>query len=804
MCPATAHMQQPLIFAAMTMVEGEAEEEEEAEDGDDADNHGDDDHAAADDVGSMMVTVMALLLTQYASLSMLLSENFGAVQLGRAEGTGNGNLTFEEWSEIDGDERYGYCNILRIRCLFGPSNFIVPPKGGALEEGQAMGCAGAKPGGQGQVGLNVQDAQSGAVRSTIEAKIVLLGDSGVGKSSLALRFCQGRFNPYHEVTIGAAFLQQIVRLRDGSQLKLHVWDTGGQERFRAMTHLYYRDAAGAAPALIGFRACRSGALWVSKSRMPTVSAMMQSARRTERAPEGGGRVGKTARFHPDAACGGLEAGAEEESDMDYSDVNDYWFDWVQLDKAEAKARSRSMPASRSRDGDRSLRTVAVATCNDGEAMSPQGQGSLALHQAPTPARARGARVRATPPRRSGGALRRGARAADPPSPEPAPGVDSGCSEAGSDSDSVQAADQFRLWLGQRIADVSPAILAVGRAVILHWAKFKFFERLWKFYKSNVTSRGLHPVRSPDSTTLWAQLTPLRHMQSTPQRSDTLVDVHEPQMPSVNLAPMESATMAVNIVVPNWCDRLAAAVALRVHCPRAGVGVSYEPDESVHLRGLDDAPEWCIWARQETYLLDELIGSADNIGCDRLILSNCCLNSSKNIVLHEPSPKRYTIVRDTEPDLTTPGRYILGNKGHFQGAFTETSRFEVNVDTAPGPSSQGLSFLWAVSPSMHRLSVPDRSHELHVAKDQRSLDTGRAWDYPLAKSEKRELLLQHIAAGERMAEDHAAEAERDAEIARAEQNRQRQSLESYKTARSRIRRKKARRRSSLTRGGVVGS
>lgn len=74
---------------------------------------------------------------------------------------------------------------------------------------------------------------------------MLLGDSGVGKSSLALRFCQGRFNPYHEVTIGAAFLQQIVRLRDGSQLKLHVWDTGGQERFRAMTHLYYRDAAGA-------------------------------------------------------------------------------------------------------------------------------------------------------------------------------------------------------------------------------------------------------------------------------------------------------------------------------------------------------------------------------------------------------------------------------------------------------------------------------------------------------------------------------------------------------------------------------
>merc|ERR1712217_406292 len=79
----------------------------------------------------------------------------------------------------------------------------------------------------------------------VEAKIVLLGDSYVGKSSLAFRFCKGRFNQYYEATVGAAFLQQTVRLRDGNQLKLHVWDTGGQERFRSMTHLYYRDAAGA-------------------------------------------------------------------------------------------------------------------------------------------------------------------------------------------------------------------------------------------------------------------------------------------------------------------------------------------------------------------------------------------------------------------------------------------------------------------------------------------------------------------------------------------------------------------------------
>eukprot|EP00920_Eleutheroschizon_duboscqi_P043747 GHVT01104355.1.p1 GENE.GHVT01104355.1~~GHVT01104355.1.p1 ORF type:complete len:224 (-),score=36.92 GHVT01104355.1:112-783(-) len=79
----------------------------------------------------------------------------------------------------------------------------------------------------------------------LDVKIVLLGESGVGKSSLAVRFCQGRFSPFHEVTIGAAFLQQSVRLADGTQMKLHIWDTGGQERFRAMASLYYRDAAAA-------------------------------------------------------------------------------------------------------------------------------------------------------------------------------------------------------------------------------------------------------------------------------------------------------------------------------------------------------------------------------------------------------------------------------------------------------------------------------------------------------------------------------------------------------------------------------
>ncbi|CAD7925012.1 unnamed protein product [Amoebophrya sp. A120] len=108
-----------------------------------------------------------------------------------------------------------------------------------------MGCEQSRPlqspSGQGP---QLRDEEQRRPNS-LEAKIVLLGDSGVGKSSLALRYCQGRFSPFHEVTIGAAFLQQMIRLPDGQQLKLHIWDTGGQERFRAMAPLYYRDALGA-------------------------------------------------------------------------------------------------------------------------------------------------------------------------------------------------------------------------------------------------------------------------------------------------------------------------------------------------------------------------------------------------------------------------------------------------------------------------------------------------------------------------------------------------------------------------------
>ena len=78
-----------------------------------------------------------------------------------------------------------------------------------------------------------------------EIKIVLLGDPSVGKSSLVQRFCVGKFEDKYKITIGGAYLQKDVKLKNGDTLILHIWDTGGQEKFRSMASLYYKDAVAA-------------------------------------------------------------------------------------------------------------------------------------------------------------------------------------------------------------------------------------------------------------------------------------------------------------------------------------------------------------------------------------------------------------------------------------------------------------------------------------------------------------------------------------------------------------------------------
>ncbi|PPQ64247.1 hypothetical protein CVT24_008650 [Panaeolus cyanescens] len=73
-------------------------------------------------------------------------------------------------------------------------------------------------------------------------KLVLLGESAVGKSSLVLRFVKDQFDDYRESTIGAAFLTQTVTLDDKTTVKFEIWDTAGQERYKSLAPMYYRNA----------------------------------------------------------------------------------------------------------------------------------------------------------------------------------------------------------------------------------------------------------------------------------------------------------------------------------------------------------------------------------------------------------------------------------------------------------------------------------------------------------------------------------------------------------------------------------
>lgn len=75
-------------------------------------------------------------------------------------------------------------------------------------------------------------------------KIVLVGDSAVGKSNLLARFARDEFYPNSKSTIGVEFQTQKMEI-NGKEVKAQIWDTAGQERFRAVTSAYYRGAVGA-------------------------------------------------------------------------------------------------------------------------------------------------------------------------------------------------------------------------------------------------------------------------------------------------------------------------------------------------------------------------------------------------------------------------------------------------------------------------------------------------------------------------------------------------------------------------------
>lgn len=74
-------------------------------------------------------------------------------------------------------------------------------------------------------------------------KLLLIGDSGVGKSSLLVKFADDKFSPHIGQTIGMDFKVKMLDL-GGKRVKLQIWDTAGQERFHTITQQYYRNAMG--------------------------------------------------------------------------------------------------------------------------------------------------------------------------------------------------------------------------------------------------------------------------------------------------------------------------------------------------------------------------------------------------------------------------------------------------------------------------------------------------------------------------------------------------------------------------------
>lgn len=75
-------------------------------------------------------------------------------------------------------------------------------------------------------------------------KVVLVGDSGVGKTNLLSRFTKNEFNSESKSTIGVEFATRHITIK-GKTIRAQIWDTAGQERYRAITAVYYRGAVGA-------------------------------------------------------------------------------------------------------------------------------------------------------------------------------------------------------------------------------------------------------------------------------------------------------------------------------------------------------------------------------------------------------------------------------------------------------------------------------------------------------------------------------------------------------------------------------
>jgi small GTP-binding protein len=74
-------------------------------------------------------------------------------------------------------------------------------------------------------------------------KIIIIGDSGVGKSNILLRYSEGKFVENYMMTIGINYVYKVIDV-EGTKIKLQIWDTAGQDKYKTITKNYYRNSQG--------------------------------------------------------------------------------------------------------------------------------------------------------------------------------------------------------------------------------------------------------------------------------------------------------------------------------------------------------------------------------------------------------------------------------------------------------------------------------------------------------------------------------------------------------------------------------
>jgi Ras-related protein Rab-11A len=92
--------------------------------------------------------------------------------------------------------------------------------------------------------ITIKEAEASLMKEQYRFKIIIVGDSGVGKTNLLKRFVQNTYDEDTKATVGVEFFSNSYYIND-KLIKIELWDTAGQERYKSITSAYYRGASGA-------------------------------------------------------------------------------------------------------------------------------------------------------------------------------------------------------------------------------------------------------------------------------------------------------------------------------------------------------------------------------------------------------------------------------------------------------------------------------------------------------------------------------------------------------------------------------